>query len=54
MLIGQAKTEAARHEQKRAQAAEKLGPPDESADATQPADAWAQLVAAVGLVLKTS
>ena len=50
MLIGQARTEATRHEQKRAQAAEKLGPPEkradakQAADAKQPAEAWAQLV----------
>ena len=40
MLVGQAKAEAARHEQKRAQLAEKLS----SAESGEGADAWAQLV----------
>ncbi len=44
MLIGQARTEAGRHEQKRAQAAERLGTPDKKADAKELADAYAQVV----------
>ena len=40
MLVGQAKAEAVRHEQKRAQLAEKLS----SAESGEGADAWAQLV----------
>ena len=40
MLIGQAKAEAVRHEQKRTQLAEKLS----SAESGEGADAWAQLV----------
>jgi hypothetical protein len=45
MLIGQAKAEATRHEQKRAQAAERLASPGKEADARAVADAWGQLVA---------
>lgn len=44
MLIGQARTEATRHEQKRAQAADRLAAPDKRADPKQLADAWSQLV----------
>ena len=40
MLVGQAKAEAVRHEQKRAQLAEKLSSPESG----EGADAWAQLV----------
>ena len=40
MLIGQARAEAVRHEQKRAQLAEKLA----SAESGEGADAWSQLV----------
>src|SRR5678816_1638490 len=40
MLIGQAKAEAVRHEQKRVQLADKLA----SAEPSEGADAWAQLV----------
>ena len=40
MLVGQAQAEAVRHEQKRAQLAEKLS----SAESGEGADAWAQLV----------
>ncbi|MCJ7710849.1 MAG: histidine kinase, partial [Chloroflexi bacterium] len=51
MLVGQARTEAARHEQKRAQAAERLGAglpdkpaQDKPADSKDVWDAWASLV----------
>ncbi len=45
MLVGQARAEATRHEQKRAQAAEKIGVPDKKGDAPKEvADAYAQLV----------
>ena len=45
MLVGQARTEATRHEQKRAQAAEKIGAPDKKGAAPKElGDAWAQLV----------
>ena len=46
MLVGQARTEAARHEQKRAQAAERLsaGVPDKPGDSKEHSDAWASLV----------
>ncbi len=44
MLVGQARTEAARHEQKRVAAADRLPPPGKGADAKVPADAAAQIV----------
>ena len=46
MLVGQARTEAARHEQKRAQAAERIGAgvPDKRADPGEVAEAWSSLV----------
>ena len=44
MLGGQARVEAARHEQKRAQAVERLGTPGQGADATEVADAYTTLV----------
>jgi two-component system sensor histidine kinase DegS len=44
LLVGQARTEAARHEQKRAQAAERLARPDESATAPDVAQAYGTLV----------
>ncbi len=43
MLIGQTKAEAARHEQKRATAAARLGAPGDS-EAPAQAEAWNQLV----------
>ena len=45
MLIGQARAEAPRHEQKRAQAAERIAPPDKRTDPKEQADAYTQLVA---------
>jgi len=42
--VGQAKAEATRHEQKRAQAADRLATPERKADAPDPAEAYAQLV----------
>jgi len=45
MLIGQATVEATRHEQKRAQAAEKAASPGKHADPKAVAEAWTQLVA---------
>ncbi len=45
MLVGQARAEAARHEQKRAQLAEKLATTEDAkASPTDVADAWTQLV----------
>jgi two-component system sensor histidine kinase DegS len=44
MLVAQVRGEAARHEQKRAQAAERIGPPGRGADATELAEAYAALV----------
>jgi len=44
MLVGQARAESARHEQKRAQLAEKLATTDPKASPTDVADAWTQLV----------
>ena len=46
MLVGQARTEAARHEQKRVQAAERIGAgvPDKRADPREVAEAWSSLV----------
>jgi Histidine kinase len=44
MLIGQARVEATRHEQKRAQAADKLTSSGKQKDAKEVADAWANLV----------
>jgi two-component system sensor histidine kinase DegS len=46
MLVGQARTEAARHEQKRAQAAERIGAgvPDKRADPREVAETWSSLV----------
>jgi two-component system sensor histidine kinase DegS len=44
LLVGQARTEATRHEQKRAQAAERVGTPDKKADPKELAEAYAQLV----------
>jgi two-component system sensor histidine kinase DegS len=44
MLVGQAHAEAGRHEQKRAQAAERMGTPGGKADPKDLADAYAQLV----------
>jgi hypothetical protein len=44
MLIGQARSEATRHEQKRAQAAERIDATDKKADAKELADGHAQLV----------
>ena len=40
MLVGQARAESARHEQKRAQLAEKLATTDPKASPTDVADAW--------------
>jgi two-component system sensor histidine kinase DegS len=45
MLIGQARVEATRHEQKRAQAAERITPADKRPDPKEQADAYTQLVA---------
>lgn len=45
MLIGQARAEATRHEQRRAQAAEKLPAPDRRADPRAIAESYTQLVA---------
>jgi two-component system, NarL family, sensor histidine kinase DegS len=45
MLIGQAKVEAARHEQKRAQAADRIAAPDKRTDPRELAETYAQLVA---------
>jgi two-component system sensor histidine kinase DegS len=44
MLVGQARTEAARHEQKRAQAADRLAGPDKPVDPADAAEAYASLV----------
>ena len=44
MLIGQARAEATRHEQKRAQASERMAPPDKRTDPKGLADSYAQLV----------
>ena len=44
MLVGQARAEAARHEQKRVAYAEKLATTDPKATPTEVADAWTQLV----------
>ncbi|HEY3333713.1 MAG TPA: histidine kinase [Candidatus Limnocylindrales bacterium] len=44
MLVGQARTEAGRHEQKRAQAAERLAAQDTGVDARDVAEAYGQLV----------
>jgi two-component system sensor histidine kinase DegS len=44
MLVGQARGESARHEQKRAQVAEKLATTDPKASPSDVADAWTQLV----------
>jgi len=44
MLVGQARAEATRHEQKRAQAAEKLAAPDKKGEPKELSDAWTQLV----------
>lgn len=44
LLVGQARTEAARHEQKRAQAAERLGGPPAKGDAKALATGYEQLV----------
>ena len=46
MLVGQAWTEAARHEQKRVQAAERIGAgvPDKRADPREVAETWSSLV----------
>jgi two-component system sensor histidine kinase DegS len=44
MLAGQAKLEAARHEQKRAQATERIGSPDRDGDLKELADAYGNLV----------
>ncbi len=46
MLVGQARTESARHEQRRAQAAERIGAgmPAKAADSGEASDAWASLV----------
>lgn len=44
MLIGQARAEAGRHEQKRAQAAERMAPPDRKTDRREQADAYTQLL----------
>ena len=44
MLIGQARAEATRHEQKRSQAADRIGTPGRSADPRELGDAYAQLV----------
>src|SRR5450759_2795946 len=45
MLVGQARAEATRHEQKRAQAAERVGGVDRKADHKEVVDAYASLVA---------
>ena len=45
MFLGQARTEAARHEQKRAQAAARIAGPDKAADPGDSRDAYASLVA---------
>jgi two-component system sensor histidine kinase DegS len=44
LLVGQARAEAARHEQKRVQATERLATPDPKASATDVADAYGTLV----------
>jgi two-component system sensor histidine kinase DegS len=44
LLVGQARSEAARHEQKRVQATEKLASPDPRASAAEVAEAYGQLV----------
>lgn len=44
MLVGQARVEATRHEQKRAQAAERLAGPDPRSDPKEVTDAYASLV----------
>lgn len=45
MFVGQARTEAARHEQKRAQAAARIDGPDKAADPGEIREAYASLVA---------
>jgi two-component system sensor histidine kinase DegS len=45
MLVGQARVEASRHEQKRAQAADRIQAPDKRTDPKDLADAYTQLVA---------
>ena len=44
MLIGQARAEATRHEQKRAQASERMAPPDRKTDPKDVAESYTQLV----------
>ncbi|MHB8893299.1 MAG: sensor histidine kinase [Candidatus Limnocylindrales bacterium] len=48
LLVGQARTEAARHEQKRAQAAERIAGPAKPVDPGEVTDAYASLVALTG------